>query len=307
MDWKEYVKATIQSFREQFNAIEPELKGHIREYEYDATLLEPCQVEVSDRGHPYAVIWLVTHDQQRKDMEITVHNNIKEPKTYVKKYLASNKYLKHFPQTEVEPLLFFSNGEGYVHLFSTDFWFAPENIGEKDSPEHALLIVHFLLEISRAAVRRMQHTILEETAKTLKKDVASVPEENLRSRLQETSRKIDEAVQQIKLIEEHEQKLKSMKDDLIGVRRLVGTKGFGEWKVLLTEIDKMNTRIDALSDVKNAYNKVLAQQNVFMKQQAEVMKQQSSFVTWIKYATILVPIAVICVPIIEILLRHFLG
>jgi len=74
---------------------------------------------------------------------------------------------------------------------------------------------------------------------------------------------------------------------------LVGTKTFGEWKALLAEIDKINVRIDALSNIINAYDKVL--------------NQQSSFITWIKYATILVPIAVVSVPIIELLLHYFFS
>ena len=36
------------------------------------------------------------------------------------------------------------------------------------------------------------------------------------------------------------------------MRKLVGTKTFGEWKVLLSEIDKINTRIDSLSKVRDA-------------------------------------------------------
>jgi len=93
---------------------------------------------------------------------------------------------------------------------------------------------------------------------------------------------------------------KELRDDIIGIKKIVGSETYGEWKVLLSEIDKVNTRIDALTDIKDAYDKVLTQQ-------AEVIKQQSSFMNWIKYSTILLPIAVASIAIIEILIRYFLG
>ena len=98
-------------------------------------------------------------------------------------------------------------------------------------------------------------------------------------------------------------RIAKIEQDVNGVRRLVGTETFGEWKALLSEIDKINTRIDALFHIREAYDKVL-------EQQAKVIEQQSSFIKWIRYATILLPIAVISVPAIEIisiLIRHSLG
>jgi len=131
----------------------------------------------------------------------------------------------------------------------------------------------------------------------------------------DTAKKIDGALQEIRRI-----------DGEIGkVRQLIGvSKEYQDWKLLVSDVDRLkgehvskevfkakldelDTRINSLAEIREAYDKILAQQNTFMKQQADVMKQQSSFITWIKYATILVPIAVVSVPIIEILLHNFLG
>lgn len=134
-------------------------------------------------------------------------------------------------------------------------------------------------------IKKSASKILKET-KMLRKNKSS-PE------LREAEKALEDALEKLKKIDEYEQKLIFITDELTGLRKLVGTKTFGEWKGLLAEIDKINTRIDALSGMMNAYDKVLS--------------QQSSFITWIKYATILVPIALVSVPIIELLLRHFLG
>jgi len=308
MNWEAYVKTTIRFFREQFEDIDSEWKALIQEDVSSETLLEPCQVEVSDLGEHWYVIWLITHDQQRKDMEVTVYNNIKDPEAYAKAYFEAKQHLfENYEKGSKESLLSILKEGGTLHLYPNDYYWVSKNLRKESPYSHAADLVEIMHPFLEGAVDRIHHRKLEESAKALKKDIALVDKEELRSRLEENSRRIDQTIQQIRRIEQHERKLRSIEDDLMGVRRLVGTKGFGEWKVLLSEIDKINTRIDAFSDIKTAYDKVLAQQNEFMKQQSEVMKQQSSFVKWIKYATIFVPIAVVCVPIIEILLRHFLS
>jgi len=308
MNWEAYVKTTIRSFRERFEHIDPGLKVLIQQDVYSETLLEPCQVEVSDPGEHWYVIWLITHDQQRKDMEVTVYNNIKNPQAYAKAYFEAKQHLfENYEKGSKESLLSLLKEGGTLHLYPNDYYWVRKNLRKESSYSHAADLVGITHTFLEGAVDRIHHRELEESAKALKKDIALVDKEELRSRLEENSRRIDQTIQQIRRIEQHERKLRSMEDNLMGVRKLVGTKGFGEWKVLLSEIDKINTRIDALSDVKSAYDKVLVQQNEFMKQQSEVMKQQSSFMNWIKYSAIFVPIAIACIPIIETLIRHFLG
>lgn len=134
---------------------------------------------------------------------------------------------------------------------------------------------------------------MERTTNRLKEKIEQMYTKNDQVQLLEVIESLEKSLSRAKLVDNHDRKLVRMEEDIVGVRKLIGTTTFGEWKVLLSEIDKINTRIDALSEIRDAYNKVLS--------------QQSSFLKWIKYSTILVPAAVACVPIIETLIRHLLG
>lgn len=152
----------------------------------------------------------------------------------------------------------------------------------------------------RDSLIEKKEIIINQTLRELIRDAGQVQASESRTKILETTEKLQSQ------IEEMYKQQKELGEDVFGLRRIVGGKTFGEWKALISEIDKVNTRIDAFSEIKSGYDRVLSQQNEFMKQQSEVMKQQASFVTWIKYATILVPIAVLLTPIINALVQHFL-
>jgi len=305
MNWVDFVKATIQSFREQFEKVVPSTKKQqILKTIYNETLLEPCQVEVSDLGEHRGVIWLITHDRRRKDMEVIVIENIKYPENYAEKYFKAKRHLLKYGSHLLEAEYFrgwrLGRSDSTLHLYADDFYWSPENLRSMTPYRHASDLIEMLDLFLQDATYDLYHKELEKGAEALKSDVALVQEDDLRARLEKTSRKIEQTIQQIKRIEEHERRLGSMEKEITGVRRLMGTKTFGEWKVLLSEIDKVSARVDSLSEIKEAYDKILAQQ-------ADVIKQQSSFLKWVKYSVILVPIAVALVPIIETLIRHFIN
>lgn len=153
----------------------------------------------------------------------------------------------------------------------------------------------------RDSLIEKQRKIIDATLKELIKDVAEVEAAESRTKILETTEKLQS---QIKDVYKQQAELR---EDVFGLRRIVGGKTFGEWKSLLSEVDAINARINALSDIRSTYDKILAQQSDFMKQQTEVMKQQASFVTWIKYAAIFVPVAVLFTPVVNALIQHFLG
>lgn len=153
----------------------------------------------------------------------------------------------------------------------------------------------------RDSLIEKQRESINQTLKELIRDAGKVQAPESKTKILETTEKLQGQIEDV-----YKQQ-KELREDVSGLRRIVGGKTFGEWKVFISEIDKINTRIDALSDIRSAYDKVLAQQNDFMKQQTEVIKQQASFVTWIKYATILVPVAVLLTPVISALIQYFLG
>jgi hypothetical protein len=280
------------------------------------SLNRPCQVLIFNFHYPYPTCVVILHNSQHPDMEIIVLENVAF-EDFFANVLHEPRFLELFGKKETE--IFAREVKGFARRALEDktMWLSMSTnlevtsgllLAFREDPRSKLSKYEFsetmhssldwaLKDFSREKQRKK----IEETVGDIKRDAKEIPVIELRTKIVEATERLDGQIKQ--LDEQH----KKLKDDLTGVRRLVGTKGFGEWKVLLSEIDKMNTRIDALSDIRSAYDKVLAQQNAFMKQQAEVMKQQSSFIKWIKYATILVPIAVVSVPVIEILLRHFLG
>ena len=313
LSWKEYVETDILRFRD---AKIPFLNPFIKENEeaYLASLKKPCQAVVIDFSGSHPVYIIVLHDENRPDMEITTYENVpfdqftdNASKDVRLSELIDSKEIKHIigymkaqiPGDVVWDFAFQKFEKSFMFCFRWD----PRS--SLHPFEHlwynAIEYIHDLyVEVST----KREKEKIEEAVVDVKRVAESITEIDLRTEVVE---KLDKLENQIN---ESSQKYAKLQDDLTKVRRLIGTETFGEWKVLLSEIDKMNTRIDALSDIRSAYDRVLAQQNQFMKQQSEVMKQQSSFIKWIKYATILLPIAVISVPVIEIIsivIRHSLG
>jgi len=303
-------------FRKRYALYTKEAKGIVKKDEkvFLSSLNEPCQVVVIDFVEPYGKAFIILHSEEHPDMEIAVLENMTS-KDFSDEVLKEMKLLESLDKEEIQILT--KSIESYAIKDSesksewewshTDFkkstlvvFRYDPRLSTKRYEFGELIDVNVRVELYET-LREKQRKKIEEALGVLRSDAKEIPEGELRTKIMEATARLERHMNQL------DKKHEKLRDELVGVRRLVGTETFGEWRVLLSEIDKTNTRIDALSDIRNAYDKVLAQQNVFMEQQADVMKQQASFVKWIKYATILVPIAVVSVPIIEILLHHFLG
>ncbi|PVX26799.1 MAG: hypothetical protein CW691_00355 [Candidatus Bathyarchaeum sp.] len=294
----EYVEKIIQSYRNEFIRLDKELQEQIKANAFSKTLLPQCQLEIID-FEQYGSVWIINHDSKRMDKLVSIKLGKNEQKKknlehILEQYDFFNNAWTALSQTMRDAIL----TDGVLLIFEDDFWWAFYK--QRKPYEFALWLLDNTLYEIGDIINNEQHLALKESAERLKKDVTLVAENDVRARLEITSNKIDAAVRKLQTIDEHEEKLCALKSDLDGVHRLIGRETYGEWKVLINEIDKNKDRINSLSNIKEAYDKVLAQQS-------EVMKQQSSFINWIKYATILVPIAAVSVPILEILLRQFLG
>ena len=271
-------------------------------------LPKPCQITVFEFSSTPRIIWLFTFEKSKADMYLKVEKVRENVEDFLESHSEYGKYAWGLNVVSINGKdLKVSSKEDYVSLGAKDYFgimFFSNPMFKFTSRELALRIfsenkMWVLRSIQQSKIARSTSEILDKVEETEGAKAISLEVKSIR-----------EALDKLKKIDDYDQKLVSIEDNLLGVRKLVGTQTFGEWKVLLSEIDKMNTRIDAFSEIKDAYDKVLAQQNEFMKQQAEVIRQQSSFIKWIKYATILLPIAVISVPVIEIisvLVRHLLG
>jgi len=300
VNWKEALTKFVMAWRDEFEKLtDSEKKEYLENYTVHYHFLKPCQIEVIEVKKIRRVIWIITRDKARADMEFIIHSNVKESlESFLEKKKTQDpdwfdKFEKIIPKLSHD----YAQGgnfwdfEGEITYCSLNY-----NPLERDPVEYARSDLKGHINTLRRIKLRKD---IELTTDQIKSNVERITDTQLRSSFNEATKKLEYSLSQIKRLDEHERKLRSMEEELVGVRKLVGTETFGEWKVLLSEMDKMNTRIDALSDVKDAYDKVLSQQS-------EVMKQQSSFMNWVKYSTILLPIAVASISIIEILIRHFL-
>jgi len=300
ISWKEYIKDNILEFRRV-------LKTYPKESVY--SLGKPSQVVLIDFDEPFPKCFIILHSEQYPDMETLIFENEVPEDFFSKISREKPKWLELLGIGKIEDI--HRAVEQMPQLAWMGDWSAQivdKSIlilrrGDPRSDKYFLSdLAQILIDVEHEPEESRKK--IEETVGDIKRDAEAIPVEEVRTKIVEATERLE------KQIEPLYEKYKKLESDVVGVRRLVGTRGFGEWKVLLSEMDKMNTRIDALSEIRSAYDKILAQQTEFIKQQSEVMKQQSSFIKWIKYATILLPIAVISVPVIEIIsivIRHFLD
>ena len=312
--WEEYLRYNILHFRAEYGKKPKKFKELVNKKKelFLVSLLKPCQIVVID--FPFLKCFIVLHSEEFPDMEIEVAEHM----TYKDLSSAALKRAKLLKSTSSKGIhrimIFIKNLTDFMRKSTVNKggWDYFENFSvavertdyrTSDGPNQFSDWQFRYLDIMTDRIsRKEQIEKIEDTVEDLSRDVKAIPEEiELRNRIMETAQRLREEITPLK------KQQKELRDDIIGIKKIVGSQTYGEWKVLLSEIEKVNTRVDAFSDIKDAYDKVLTQQNEFMKQQAEVIKQQSSLMNWIKYSTILLPIAVASIAIIEILIRYFLG
>jgi len=308
LPWKKYLSIFIDNIREAYEIelvnfeVEPKAFKESKSFVKRFIFPEPCQITVLEFVSKSLTLWIVSFEESKPDKVFKIIEGIKEdPNEFFKNHREYEQYADLIAVAAVSPdamhyvsisetFNVMASKDGLAYVFYSDL---RKTIHPRD------LALKMFYERRTDVLRIAQRSRIEKIASEMRDEAKELG-------LLGAEKTLEDTLDKLKIIDEHEQKLITMEDELTGVRKLVGTRTFGEWKVLLAEIDKVNTRIDAFSNIKDAYDKVLAQQNEFMKQQADVMKQQASFVTWIKYSAILMPIAVISVPIIEII-RILLG
>lgn len=196
-----------------------------------------------------------------------------------------------------------NNASAYFFKHLQRHYADPKAYAKKRFEEVSRVAQNKLKSLKRTAEIRS----IEEQLAEIKADINKIRGKKLQTKMLQHTSRISDSLVSVKTLEEHERKLKSMEDDLTGVRRLIGTKGFGEWKSLVFDVEYLKKRVEDVSDIRESYKEVLDHQTKVLDNQAKVLAQQSNFISWIKYSTILVPLAVAWVPIIETLIRHFLS
>lgn len=334
--WKMFLYDLVMKFRRDFESkFTPEQRNFLAtrpnkriKDTLGLLLKEPSQIAVFDFLEPFPIAFLITHNPNFPDLEFYIYERVADPRELTKRISQENPFwlkdivqLGFFKEIEsfkgVETLTAYNYAEEHAIVFFMQ-------LEARKNPEFIVDSLFRSIERDLYDYRMgAERERIGKSALDLKENATQISEPEIRARVLDATNKIDKALDQMKHLEKYEERLGLVENEIGGVRKLVGTKSFGEWRVLVSDVDRLkgehvprevfeakiselSTRINSLSEIKTAYDKLLAQQNEFMKQQADVMKQQASFVTWIKYATILLPIAVISVPIIEII-RYFLG
>lgn len=325
MSWEEYAKSSISDFRAFYERLSQHSKNLIEEYKerffYLPTI--PCQIILIDFCKPYPKCIIVLHIPQGQDLETIAFLNITQ-EAFSSESQKEPKLLKLLGKASVKAL---ANEVRHLvdhQMSTTDFWITSHRKIETadgfmlmvrgDQPSLSrnqvsdALIGNLRWDLNRV-FKKEQRERIDKTFNDLQRNVERIPETiELKKTIMEATGKLKAQLDQTD---------KRLDDEISGMRILVGTsETYKEWRALVADVDRLirehvprevfdakiselNNQIAAFKEIREAYNKVLAQQ-------AEVMKQQSGFITWIKYATILLPIAVISVPIIEII-RYLLG
>lgn len=292
--WNKYLDDLVTTFREYISSLDLESREKLKSTSAESLLTEPCQIELLYVANKNVLILLVVHDKDLPDKLFKIQPDLKslDESEFLKKY-------KFSARPDLEYIL-----PDSTHVFSIH----TETISDapKDSPPDKLAKV--LWDFATHEIRSEKINSIGKSTSQLIETIERVPQAKMRAELLATTKRIDETVKEIRRLDQSVDK----------VRKLIGTStDFQDWRVLIADVERLNRehvprevfesnvkeingRIDSLSSVKEAYDKVL-------QQQSKLLEQQSSFITWIKYATIGVPIAIVLVPVIELLVRHALG
>ena len=305
MDWTLYFNEAIEHFRDDFNKLDTETKTRIKK-KFDKDLFfEPCQIEVLEFSEKGFVVFFLSHDLELQDKIVKVQPHAKS--------LNDSMFGKKYDYAMLNPII--SNSIFGLAATLNEPWiiYTGDSVHTWKEMKPQEFAQYLFKDIQEELKQKQVRTIKDSTS-ALEKSIAKIPQKGMRDELLSATKRIDEALTEIKRID----------DDIGKMRKLVGmTKEVQDWRVLMTDIDRLktehvpkevfeskiselSTRLEALSDIREAYNSILAKQNEFMKQQAAVMQQQSNFITWIKYATVLVPLALLLSPVINAIIIHFL-
>ena len=242
LSWNEYLSGFVSKFRNKFEELNSEEKFVVS---LNMTFLHPCQIEVIEFKERFWLIWVVTFDRNRPDMEY-VHTTAEEPakliadrpKDYAlwKTILAMHAILGD--KDERDFIDWFSIDENSsVYLFGCD----PRIRDPQYNLARELVrnIEHFS---SGKLVWQLGHERIEKTTSVLRKEKGKIIEEKLPTEFLDITKlqTRELTLAQVKRFEEYEQKLSLVEQEIGGVRRLIGvTKEFQDWRLLASDVQSI--------------------------------------------------------------------
>lgn len=242
LSWNEYLSSFVSKFRNKFEELNSEEKFVVP---LNMTFLHPCQIEVIEFKERFWLIWVVTFDRNRPDMEY-VHTTAKEPtklitdrpEDYVlwKTILAMHAVL---PEMDERRFIdwFSINENSSVYLFGND-----PRIRDPECNLATELVKNIQHFSSVKLVWQLGYERIEKTTSVLKKEKGKIIEEKLPTRFLDITKIPTQELTsaQVKRFEQYEQKLSLVEQEIGGVRRLIGvSKEFQDWRLLASDVQSI--------------------------------------------------------------------
>lgn len=240
--WNEYLSSFVSKFRNKFEELNSEEKFVVP---LNMTLLHPCQIEVIEFKERFWLIWVVTFDRNRHDMEY-IHTIAKEPTKLIAD--RPEDYVLWKTILAMHTILPEVDEHGFIDWFSIDENSSVYLFGDDPrirDPECSLVteLVKNIQHFSSVKLTwQLGHERIEKITSVLKKEKGKIIEEKLpKEFLDITKFPIQELTPtQIKRFEEYEQKLSLVEEEIGGVRRLIGvTKEFQDWRLLVSDVQSI--------------------------------------------------------------------
>lgn len=252
MEWKEYLGAFFHEYRKLFSSLDEETQSTLLEFNTARALTSPCQVEVIETKKPKILVWIVTNDKKRPDMEFLVNRDVEDPKSFIenrqkrkpqwskefctniKKYLLLDKDSRITEAPDWHESRWYPIRNLYMLLFNHDFW------TDKDTQDHEVFAKKELHDFMWIANRLVQQEKIEKTTTAIKKEALEIPQKERRSKILEATKRIDEALIQLKRLDTYEKKILTIETEIKGVRKMIGTtKEFQDFRVFATDVEEL--------------------------------------------------------------------
>jgi len=231
VSWEEYIKNNILEFRRVVGK-------YAKESVY--SLSKPSQVVAVDFNGPFPKCLIILHSEQYPDMEVFTFEN-ETPEDYFSKISKEKpKWLELLGIGGIEAI--HEDVKAMPHLAWVGDW-SVQIVGEsflilkRSDPrsEDFFLFRIAQLFIKREFELKKRRKQIEESMGTIKKEAEAIPTEELRTKIVKATERLE------KQIEPLYEKYKKLESDVVGVRKLVGTKGFGEWRALTSDVEYLRT------------------------------------------------------------------
>ncbi len=238
--WTEYLTVFLSTWRESFEMLPEDAKTPLREsFATTFSYLSPCQVQVVTFTEFPQVLWIVTRDESRKDMEFTIQPE-EDLTTFLKKQRKDNSaWFRRFGE-ELLRLASYIDSDSYPGVWSPsdrfDFFYiiTHGNFLHKDPVSHAQASLRASAD---DILRRNAREHIGKSTAEIKSEAEKVLDPRQRTKLLAAAAEISASLDKINRIEEHDREIKAMKDEIDGVRKLIGSsKEYQDWKVLVEEV-----------------------------------------------------------------------